>query len=86
MNEHHGIIGARVLNQAEIDLMNKIKAQGAQLRALAEEVRNHLHDSTPLPHEAEAAVMPMRWVSIAATDFQTVLMALTRAVARPSSF
>ena len=30
--------------------------------------------------------MDQRWVSIGATDLQTGLMALTRAVARPESF
>lgn len=32
------------------------------------------------------AAQPGRWLSIAKTDFQTGLMALTRAVAQPGSF
>lgn len=87
-NQHEKITGYRDLSQAEIDLMNKIKAQGAELQALVAEVRLRLHDciANPLPHETAPEFAPHRWVSIAATDFQTGLMALTRAVARPSSF
>jgi hypothetical protein len=84
-NQHQKITGYRDLTPAEIDLINKIKAQGAQLQALVEEVQASLKD-THLPHEISQAFAPGRWAAIAATDFQTGLMALTRAVARPSSF
>lgn len=72
-NQHRKIAGYRELSQAEIDAMNEIKAKGAELGALVEKLR-----ATP--------GLDQRWVSIGATDLQTGLMALTRAVAQPTSF
>lgn len=72
-NQHRKITGYRELSQKEIDVMNKIKAKGAELDALVQEVQ-------AIP-EAD-----QRWASIAKTDLQTGLMALTRAVAKPTSF
>lgn len=72
-NQHRKISGYRELDQAEIDLMNEVKAQGPVLEALVEKVR-----ATP--------GVDQRWASIGATDLQTGLMALTRAVARPDFF
>ena len=72
-NQHRQIKGYRELSQAEIDLMNKIKAKGAELGDLVAELR-----SSP--------GLDQRWISIGATDFQTGLMALTRGVAQPTFF
>jgi hypothetical protein len=72
-NQHRQIKGYRELSQAEIDLMNKIKAKGAELGDLVAELR-----ATPN--------LDQRWISIGATDMQTGLMALTRGVAQPTSF
>lgn len=72
-NQHRKITGYRDLTQAEIDLMNEIKAQGKQLNELILKVRG-------------TADVDQRWAAIATTDLQTGLMALTRAVARPESF
>lgn len=80
------ITGYRDLTQQEIDLMNRIKQQGTALDALVGEVRKHLASAPALPHETDQALNPQRWASMATTDFQTALMFLTRAVARPSSF
>lgn len=85
-NQHKKITGYRDLTQQEIDLMNEIKAEGKRLHELCEKVREHLLLSEHLSHEIEPAFSPSRWAAMAATDFQTGLMALTRAVARPSSF
>lgn len=41
-NQHKKISGYRDLTQAEIDLMNKIKAKGAELGDLIDEVKNHI--------------------------------------------
>lgn len=80
------IKGYRNLSQAEIDLMNEIKANGEQLRALITRVQHHI-SSQPDPEVPHSQVTnPMRWASIAQTDLQTGLMALTRAVAQPTSF
>lgn len=72
-NQHRKISGYRELSQAEIDLMNEIKTKGAELGELVAKLRS-------------AEGLDQRWVSIGATDFQTGLMALVRAVAQPTTF
>lgn len=72
-NQHRQIKGYRELSQEEIDLMNEIKAKGAEMGELVEKLR-------------QAESLDQRWVSIGATDFQTGLMALTRSVAKPTFF
>jgi len=72
-NQHRKIKGYRELSQSEIDLMNEIKTKGAELGELVGKLR-------------AAEGLDQRWVSIGQTDFQTGLMALTRAVAQPTFF
>lgn len=72
-NQHREINGYRELNADEIALMNEIKSRGAELGELVSKLRG-------LPD------IDQRWVSIGVTDLQTGLMALTRAVARPTFF
>lgn len=72
-DQHEKIKGYRDLSQAEIDLMNKIKAKGVELGELVAKLR-------------AATGLDQRWVSIGATDLQTGLMALTRGVAQPTTF
>ena len=72
-NQHRQIKGYRELSQVEIDLMNEIKEQGKILGDLVDKLQ-------------AAADLDQRWVSIGQTDLQTGLMALTRAVARPTFF
>ena len=72
-NQHRQIKGYRELGQAEIDAMNEVKAKGAELGELVAKLR------------ANPEIDP-RWVSIGATDLQTGLMALTRAIAKPTFF
>ena len=72
-NQHRQIKGYRELTQEEIDLMNEIKQQGVALGNLVNKLR-------------DAGGLDQRWVSIGATDLQTGLMALTRAVAQPTFF
>ena len=72
-NQHRKIKGYRELSQAEIDAMNEIKAKGIELGELVEKLRTERD-------------IDQRWVSIGATDLQTGLMALTRAVAKPEFF
>ena len=91
-NQHRKIAGYRELSQAEIDLMNRIKAKGAELLALHAEVVEHIgrqRDAATMDgSDGEFARLvhaePGRWAAIAKTDIQTGLMALTRAVAQPS--
>lgn len=72
-NQHRQIKGYRELSQDEINLMNEIKAKGADLCQLVTRLR-------------AADGLDQRWVNIGATDLQTGLMALTRAVAQPTVF
>lgn len=72
-NQHRQIKGYRELGQAEIDAINEIKAKGVELGELVAKLR-------------AAPDIDQRWVSIGATDLQTGLMALTRAVAQPTFF
>lgn len=67
------ITGYRQLNESEAALMNEIKAKGVELGELVNKLRN-------------TAGIDGRWASIGATDLQTGLMALTRAVAKPTTF
>jgi len=67
------ITGYRQLTKNEAELMNEIKAHGIELSQLVEKLR-------ALPD------LDQRWVSIGTTDLQTGLMALTRGVARPTTF
>jgi hypothetical protein len=72
-NQHRQIKGYRELSQEEIDLMNEVKAKGVELGELVLKLRSNPD-------------LDQRWVSIGATDFQTGLMALTRAIAQPTFF
>ena len=72
-NQHREIKGYRELNADEIALMNEIKTKGAELGELVEKLRKY-------------EALDQRWVSIGATELQQGLMALTRAVAKPTFF
>jgi len=72
-NQHRQIKGYRELNESEIAAMNEIKTKGAELGELVAKLK-------------ATDGLDQRWVSIGATDFQTGLMALTRAVAQPTFF
>ena len=72
-NQHKQIKGYRDLSQDEINLMNEVKAKGAELGELVERLRSQ-------------PTLDQRWISIGATDLQTGLMALVRGVAQPTSF
>lgn len=74
-NQHRKITGYRELSQAEIDLMNEVKAKGVELGQLVDKLKKQVGLS-----------VDQRWVAIGATDLQTGLMALTRSIARPDFF
>ena len=92
-NQHRKISGYRELNQEEIDLMNRIKAKGAELLELQAELAtmlNHQHvkkaaaeDRDPVELARFRAAEPQRWAAIGKTDIHTGIMALVRAVAQP---
>ncbi|WP_250865658.1 hypothetical protein [Caballeronia sp. INSB1] len=101
-NQHRRIAGYRELSQVEIDLMNRIKAHAEETRKLVEAVQAaavptlpelnaaHGHAETDLI-EGEAVYAghaggPWRWICLADDHLQQGYMALTRAVAKPTSY
>jgi hypothetical protein len=72
-NQHQHIKGYRDLSEAEIALMNKVKA-------IAEDVGHLVDEMADLPG-ADG-----RWVAIGKTDLQKGFMALVRSIARPTTF
>lgn len=96
-NQHTLITGYRDLKPADIELMNKIKAKGVELQALLVLVNTHISvqqsATGELEGEAQSAerarlndATPARWAALGRTHLQEGLMALTRAVAQPTSF
>jgi hypothetical protein len=67
------IKGYRSLTENEIREINYIKSMGSSIEELVNQVR-------AIPD------VDQRWVSIGVTQLQQGLMALTRAVARPTNF
>ena len=76
-NQHKQIKGYRDLTAEEIALMNEIKAHGEALGLLVDRMDKAGRDT---------GAIDTRWVAIARTQLQQGLMALTRAVARPTTF
>jgi hypothetical protein len=72
-NQHRKIEGYRELNEEEIALMNMIKSTGKSIQVII----SQLQDTKDIDQ---------RWVSIGQTELQKGLMALTRAVAKPTTF
>ena len=87
-NQHRKISGYRELSQTEIDLMNRIKAAGAEILGLHEELVFLLADYQATISDQElnrfSLAEPLRWAAIGKTDIQTGIMALVRAVAQPA--
>lgn len=84
-NQHKKITGYRDLTQQEIDLINKIKAVGNTLEELFDEVEQTnliIGKCSELDEIAE----PTLWTNQAKINLKIGLMALTRAVAKPTSF
>lgn len=91
-NQRRKITGYRDLSQAEIDLMNLVKNIALKIDELLHVVDTHVADQFTAAAEGDESqprlqqAQPFRWVGIARTDFQTGFMALTRAVAQPTTF
>lgn len=72
-NQHKKIKGYRDLTQNEIDVMNSIKAIAEQVKEITDGVSN-------------IEGVDKRWLNIGITDLQKGFMAVTRSVARPTTF
>lgn len=95
LNEHQGIVGARDLSPADVELMNEIKMKGEEFSELLNRVDLHLLNQRvqadnvldPAKEKNRLDVaQPLRWLAMARSDLQTGIMKLVRAVAQPSSF
>lgn len=82
------ITGYRELTQVEIDLINRIKKAGSEIDSLILDCRGHDVDEGKNGNREHDEVLDeaSRWRSIAKTNLQQGLMALTRSVAKPESF
>lgn len=74
---------ARDLSQAELDLINEIKAHAEKTREHLDVIQRFVQE---IDIEQAVAAEPLRWLNIARTHFQQGYMALTRAVAQPTTF
>lgn len=74
-NQHRQITGYRDFTQEEIDQINVIKQAG-----------NTLETMITYMQTSDTLKVDQRWLSIAKTHLQQGLMALTRSVAKPTSF
>jgi hypothetical protein len=72
-NQHRHITGYRDLTAGEVSGMNAVKAHAEYIGTLVDN----------LTRDTE---MDQRWVAIARTHLQQGFMALTRAVAKPTTF
>lgn len=73
MDAKPSITGYRVLSDAEVSHINRLKA-------LAEDVGSALQEVSSLPDSDQ------RWLSIGRTDLQKGFMAVIRAIAKPTTF
>ena len=84
-NQHKKNIGYRDLTQEEINLMNRIKGIGKELEKLIDEVE-HTNLVIGSTSELDEIAEPQMWTNQAKINLKIGLMALTRAVAKPTSF
>lgn len=77
------ITGYRTLSEAEIDLINRVKAKAEEVRELIAEIAAH---SPVAPAPAPRIDIDHRWLAIGQTDLQKGFMAVIRAIARPETF
>jgi hypothetical protein len=82
-NQHKKITGYRDLTEADIALMNDIKAHEAATAALTDRVLARLRDQ--MPPDSYGSNDAFRQLSIAKTGFEEAFMRLVRAVAQPAS-
>lgn len=77
------ITGYRELSRDEIDLINDIKAHAEKTGELVNLIRQFARATD---QELAAETEPLRWLNLARTHLQQGYMALTRAVAQPTTF
>lgn len=73
-NQHRHIKGYRELSPLEVAQMNQVKDTAEMVNKIVEAM------------ERDPSSFDPRWVAIAKTDLQKGFMALTRSIAKPTSF
>lgn len=92
-NQHRKISGYRELSQHEIDLMNEVKARGAELDSALSKIASHVASQWSKARTADAhdelarlaAAEPNQWLSLGRIQVQQGLMAAVRAIAQPTT-
>jgi len=85
-DQHEKIKGYRDLSQTEIDLMNKIKAKGEEMKTLLNEAETQLYDMKDPCLNQDGLDDVQRNLALAQDNLQQGFMWFVRAVARPQSF
>jgi len=80
-NQHMQIKGYRKLSQAEVELMNEVKAKAEEVGILVAKL-----DGMLIPGKVPNEELDHRWIAIGRTHLQEGFMALTRAIAKPTTF
>lgn len=78
------ITGYRQLGPEEAALMNEVKEVGQRVGELVAKLRTAT--VTRVGVAADVVACDQRWLSIGQTELQQGFMALTRAIAQPTSF
>lgn len=81
-NQHKMITGYRDLSQVEIDTLNRIKSLAVSVGEMLKDISY----GNPGGGEAPEGVADARWYMIARTHFQEGFMALSRSIAKPTTF
>ena len=92
-NQHKRITGYRDLTEVEIDLMNRIKALAEAVGQITDAMKDGQQTVASNPnanllwrYAQEGNAVDARWLAIGVTHLQQGFMALTRAVAKPTTF
>lgn len=78
-NQHKHIKGYRDLSKEEIAVMNRIKTLGEEVGKLCEDLKTSAA-------KAGGVEPDTRWLAIGITQLQQGFMAITRSVAKPTTF
>ena len=86
-NQHRKIAGYRELSQEEIDAMNRVKTMAGGIAQLCIDLREKVH-AMPIGTVEQRAELTeaLRWLDAGEMQLQQGFMAITRSIARPTTF
>ena len=83
------ITGYRQLSEYEAQLMNRVKALGAEFEALVKRLGEYHASQKAIAEGEEKSRLfdaePARWLAMGRTDIQTGVMKIVRSIAQPAS-